>query len=293
MRGQRRLLRVGEYLIACAARLLPREIRDERYREWAAELPAILCDPDTRLAVHRAVRMLGYAAGTIWGTALAHRGARGRLTAVMAVVAGLYIADSLWLVVWHVWDAAHAPGDWVNYLWIALGSINLAFPCGILAERIRHADEPKQGVRDAVLAYGAQTIPGWLLSGLLHAVGAERSDLPRKPGAACSPAPGPVVKARRVTAVSAEQAISRARDTVLRFHLVRLRPGYRTAEVDEFIARIEATLTTGGQHGQVVTFADVDTVKFGTTRRGGYDEKVVDEALDHYVDALIWLSARP
>ena len=67
MRGERRLLRIGEYLIGRAARLLPGEIRDERRREWTAELPAILRDPDTRLAAHRAARMLRDAAGTVWG----------------------------------------------------------------------------------------------------------------------------------------------------------------------------------------------------------------------------------
>ena len=71
-----------------------------------------------------------------------------------------------------------------------------------------------------------------------------------------------------------------------RFYHVRLRPGYRTADVDEFIARIEATLAAGGQSGPVVTAADVEAVKFATTRRGGYDEMIVDEALDHYADGL-------
>ena len=60
MRGERSLLRIGGYLIGLASRLLPGGIRDERRREWTAELPAILEDPDTRLAAHRAVRMLGY-----------------------------------------------------------------------------------------------------------------------------------------------------------------------------------------------------------------------------------------
>ena len=86
MRGERRLLRLGEYLIARACRQLPAETRDERYREWAAELPAILRDPDTRLAARRAARMLGYAAGTLWGTALAPGSAR-RLMARMAGIA--------------------------------------------------------------------------------------------------------------------------------------------------------------------------------------------------------------
>ena len=71
MRAERSLLRIGEYLVGRACRRLPREIRDERCREWAAELPAILRDPEIRLAPHRAVRMLGYAADTVRATALA------------------------------------------------------------------------------------------------------------------------------------------------------------------------------------------------------------------------------
>jgi hypothetical protein len=64
-------LRIGEYLIARACRHLPTEARDERYREWVAELPAILRDPDVRPAARRVARMLSYASGTIRGTALA------------------------------------------------------------------------------------------------------------------------------------------------------------------------------------------------------------------------------
>jgi hypothetical protein len=69
VRGERGLLRVGEYLVRRACRRLPRGARDERYREWAAELPAILHDPEIRLAPRRAVRMLSYAADTVRGTA--------------------------------------------------------------------------------------------------------------------------------------------------------------------------------------------------------------------------------
>lgn len=45
MKGERGLLRTGEFLVARAARRLPARVRDERHREWAAELPAILRDP--------------------------------------------------------------------------------------------------------------------------------------------------------------------------------------------------------------------------------------------------------
>lgn len=80
MRGERWLLRVGEFLVGRAARHLPAAARDERCREWAAELPVILHDPDIRPAAARAARMLWFAADTLRGAALrpgpaGHRGA--------------------------------------------------------------------------------------------------------------------------------------------------------------------------------------------------------------------------
>jgi DivIVA domain-containing protein len=57
-------------------------------------------------------------------------------------------------------------------------------------------------------------------------------------------------------------------------------------EVDALIARIEATL--GGTPGtdQAVTAAEVQAARFRTTRRGGYDQSVVDEALEAYAQQL-------
>jgi hypothetical protein len=87
MRGERGLLRTGEFLVAVAARRLPAGVRDERYQEWAAELLAILQDPSVGPAWRRAAGMLGYALDTIRGTALrpgqdryrgAHRGSDPR-----------------------------------------------------------------------------------------------------------------------------------------------------------------------------------------------------------------------
>ena len=83
MKGERGLLRTGEFLVARAARWLPARVRDERYREWAAELPAILRDPSLGPPWRRTARMLGYALDTIRAAALrpgqdpyrgAHRG---------------------------------------------------------------------------------------------------------------------------------------------------------------------------------------------------------------------------
>jgi hypothetical protein len=94
MRGERRLLRIGEYLIARACRHLPAEARDERYREWVAELPAILQDPGVRPSARRAARMLRYASGTIRGTALTPGSAR-RVTVLMAGAAAPLIITGL------------------------------------------------------------------------------------------------------------------------------------------------------------------------------------------------------
>jgi hypothetical protein len=62
-----RTQRVAEHLIRRACRRLPGEAGAERYREWAAELPAILADPDVGSGigsgVRRSARALGYAAG--------------------------------------------------------------------------------------------------------------------------------------------------------------------------------------------------------------------------------------
>ncbi|WP_261571153.1 hypothetical protein [Frankia gtarii] len=56
------VLGLAERLIHHACRYLPQPERDERYREWIAELPAILHDPDIRPALRRAVDVLIYAA---------------------------------------------------------------------------------------------------------------------------------------------------------------------------------------------------------------------------------------
>jgi hypothetical protein len=48
MRGERWLLRAGEFLVGRSARHLPAAARDERYQEWAAELPVILGDPEIK-----------------------------------------------------------------------------------------------------------------------------------------------------------------------------------------------------------------------------------------------------
>ena len=110
MKGERPLLRIGEYLIARACRHLPAGARDERYREWVAELPAILDDPDVRPAARRAARMLRYASGTIRGTALAPGSGR-RVMARMARMAAPFII-ALGLVV-YLLGWLKTPQEWI------------------------------------------------------------------------------------------------------------------------------------------------------------------------------------
>ena len=63
--------------------------------------------------------------------------------------------------------------------------------------------------------------------------------------------------------------------------------------MDEFIARIEATLTGNARPGQAITPADVEAVKFKVTWHAGYEERTMDEVLDRYADELGKLTPFP
>ncbi len=98
MRGERWLLRMGEFLVGRAARHLPAAARAERYQEWAAELPVILRDPEIKPAAARAARMLWFAVDTLRGAALrpgtarrggAHRGSAAKNARWLGVGAAL------------------------------------------------------------------------------------------------------------------------------------------------------------------------------------------------------------
>ena len=117
MRGERQLLRIGECLVSRASRQLPRKVREERYREWAAELPAILHDPLIRFAPRRAIRMLAYAADTFRGTTLIHVSSRRRRRQLAAIATGSFmLVVALAGMTWSVWSIARAPGQLLNYL---------------------------------------------------------------------------------------------------------------------------------------------------------------------------------
>lgn len=249
MRGERRLLRIGEYLIARACRHLPAGARDERYREWVAELPAILRDPGVRPAARRAARMLRYASGTIRGTALTPGSAR-RVTAHAAGTAAQFILAGLviYLLGW-----AKTPQDWIYQgIGCLLGFLALS-GCGLAYRRKRG-----KGLGDDLMA----------------AVQA-RARTRAQARAAC------ILQAR-----ASAGYVNTAGYTAGSFPRRNLGPGYRAAEVDDFIARIEATLSGNARPGQAITAADIQAVKFNVTRYGGYDERTMDEVLDHYAHEL-------
>jgi hypothetical protein len=134
MTGERQLLRIGEYLVSLACRRLPPDIREERCREWLAELPAILHDPQIGSAPRRAGRMLAYAADTLRGstmTAIRRRGSRE--TAPLY----LFLIVCLVGVALQVWGIVQAPGDGPDYLRLAWGLLLLAWPISLLTRRAK------------------------------------------------------------------------------------------------------------------------------------------------------------
>ncbi|MGH3300922.1 MAG: hypothetical protein ACRDOK_04390 [Streptosporangiaceae bacterium] len=63
MSGTPTAMRIAERLILVSCRRLPEDDRHEHYKEWSAELPAILADASVRLPILRSVRALRFSAG--------------------------------------------------------------------------------------------------------------------------------------------------------------------------------------------------------------------------------------
>ncbi|QYC43119.1 hypothetical protein Nocox_27615 [Nonomuraea coxensis DSM 45129] len=91
-------LRLGKRLIRSACLSLPVELATDYYREWTAELPAILDDRDVRRPAVRIVRALAYAADQHRSVRkLAPRGARSRSSrgVVLTLTAIAFLAGVL------------------------------------------------------------------------------------------------------------------------------------------------------------------------------------------------------
>jgi hypothetical protein len=153
MRGERQLLRLGEYLVGRACRRLPRDVREERCREWAAELPVILHDPQVRFAPWRAARMLGYAADTLRGAAMApgkNPGLIPRPLMLLGLVTCLVgTAASILLIV-------QAPGDGRYYLQLTWCLLFAVYFIGSLAHAPERITMPLFFI--VALAFEADTV---------------------------------------------------------------------------------------------------------------------------------------
>jgi hypothetical protein len=88
--------RTAERLIWHACQRLPGDVRDQRYLEWTAEIPAILRDPDVRSSIGRTVRALRFAAGTHRGAPPSGtRWARQALNTAVVLGALFYLSTNL------------------------------------------------------------------------------------------------------------------------------------------------------------------------------------------------------
>jgi hypothetical protein len=139
------LLRLGEFLVGRACRRLPPEVRAERYREWVAELPAIVGDPGVRPAWRRPVRMLRYALGIrVSVTALAPR-PRRRTIRAPAIAWITFLSASC---AYQTWYAVKESPDWVNYVGAGYSiALLLAFPAAAWrkSRRPHHPRRPDGG----------------------------------------------------------------------------------------------------------------------------------------------------
>jgi hypothetical protein len=137
MRGDVLAQRLAEplagWLIGRACRHLPAAAREERGREWTAELPAILADPDVHPALLRSARAVRFAAGTIRTARREHGVFRGRLAGADARSAGvrLFVCGSLWLAVVclvRIGAVLHIPaphGIWIALVVLAAAAVEL------------------------------------------------------------------------------------------------------------------------------------------------------------------------
>jgi hypothetical protein len=127
MRAERRLLSLGEYLVRRACQRLPQDIREERCREWAAELPAILHDPQGGFAPWRAVRMLAYAADTLRGSAESAGKLPVLLPRMSRTLELFFLLFFLVPVVLSIWLIVQAPGDAQSYANLPWSLLFVAF----------------------------------------------------------------------------------------------------------------------------------------------------------------------
>lgn len=135
-----------------------------------------------------------------------------------------------------------------------------------------------EAIEDAALARGAPIDP----SHYRRAIGAARNKHPKsagQPSTGSSPG-GQEIEERHAGAHRRHGPILEAP-----FPRRKWGPGYRRSEVDEFMSRVRATIL-GDRTERPVTASEIRGVNFGITHWGGYDDRAVDAALDHYATGL-------
>jgi hypothetical protein len=128
--------RLAGSLIRRACRHLPEDIRGERYREWTAELAAILDDPDIRLPPVRAARALGFAAGICTSARLVSRpdgSGPSRLPRGALLAAGAVI---IWVAAVEAESVYPLGGSWM-YVYVAAGGVSEALAIVAVVRAIR------------------------------------------------------------------------------------------------------------------------------------------------------------
>jgi hypothetical protein len=133
--------RIAERLIRTACGRLPADVRADRCREWAAELPAILDDQSIRLPILRSLRALTFGAGISRTTRRLSRSARAssRRTAraqwrtgasatrtadvAVRVLVGLLAWAAVAAIVITVVTTHPDPGGWPFLLLVSVGIV--------------------------------------------------------------------------------------------------------------------------------------------------------------------------
>jgi hypothetical protein len=142
--------RIAEYLIRCACRHLPDDIRGERCREWTSELPAILHDPAVRFAPLRSARALIFAADAARSTRSLRRAASGslpltRAALILRVIAGLSIYLGVIALTIALITLSHPDNAWPLALIFATGAGFVALCLTSLARAAEVRYLPKWG----------------------------------------------------------------------------------------------------------------------------------------------------
>jgi hypothetical protein len=136
MTGQAGGERLATHLIGRACRRMPAEIRTERYQEWTAELPAILGDPEVRLAPVRTARALGFAVGTCASARRLHRDGKHRIARLPRGVLLAFGAVIIWVTAVEVATACPLTGP-AMYVYVAAGGVSETLAILAVARAIR------------------------------------------------------------------------------------------------------------------------------------------------------------